>query len=175
MLSPAVPPFHAPKVEEKTPHSTKSCHTKTDLQTGEHLKRKKYKDGKEASQALREKEKKIPAIGNKDETTVGRSSADRLSSSEKRIFSLDASLHRPILHGAARIQFQLFSPACTPSWLATAIIHRSVHPSVLKCSQGFLHPSVLKCSQMFFTSICVKMLLEPRGPEKNTLDILNLL
>lgn len=58
MLSPAVPPFGAPKVEEKKPHSTKSCHTKTDLQT-RRAPEKKQIQGRQGSQpsAARKTEK----------------------------------------------------------------------------------------------------------------------
>ncbi len=117
LLSPAVPPFHAPKVEEKTPHSIKSCHTKTDLQTRRAPDKKKIK-GRQGSQPSAARETET----NSRNRQQGRNSSWKvfsgspsLSSSEKKSFSLDATLHRPILHGAARIQFQLFTPACTPS------------------------------------------------------------
>jgi hypothetical protein len=134
LLSPAVPPFRAPKVQEKTSHSTKSCHTKTDLQT-RRAPDKKQIQGRQGSQpsAARKTEK------NSRNRQQGRNSSWKVVSGSSSFLGEEELLPRRLpapsdspWSGHDPISAFFPQPALLHDW-QTAIIHRSVHPSVLKC------------------------------------------
>ncbi len=166
MLSPAVPPFGAPKVEEKMPHSTKSCHTKTDLQT-RRAPEKKQIQGRQGSQpsAARKTEK------NSRNRQQGRNSSWKVFSGSPFFLREEELLPRRLPPPSdspcsGQDSISAFFPSLHSFTIGNRH-HPKVRPSIcLKKLTRFFTSICVKILTIFFTSICVKMLLETRGPEK---------